>query len=213
MPHPTRTSPRRAFAATGAALLLVGGLAACGSDSGGSSGTATTTTTAATTTSAGPITLTDGWVRSKEATPGATGMAADMSMTGVFGMLANTTGQEITITGGSTSAAPKVEMHETVRNAAGEMVMQERQGGFVLPANSTFELKPGGNHIMLMDMTAMPKIGTDVELTLNTSAGDVVLTIPVRNFAGGDEKYMPAGGGTSAPAGSGKPSMSGAAHS
>ena len=86
-----------------------------------------------------------------------------MSMTGVFGTLTNTTDKEVTITGGSSPVAGMVEVHETVKNDAGVMVMQPKAGGFVIPAKGTLELKPGGNHIMLMKMSAMPKIGTSVE--------------------------------------------------
>jgi hypothetical protein len=54
---------------------------------------------------------------------------------------------------------------------------------------------------MLMAMPSMLKIGTTVDVTLKTSAGVVTLSaIPVRNFAGGDEKYLPASGSPSASA-------------
>ena len=32
----------------------------------------------------------------------------------------------------------------------GAMVMSEKPGGFVIPAKGSFELKPGGNHLMFM---------------------------------------------------------------
>ena len=176
-----------------AVALAVGsvGLAACASST--PAATTNTTTPAAATAAAGKLTLTDGWVRSKEVLPStATGMASDMSMTGVFGTLTNTTDQQITITGGSSPAAGLVELHETVPGSDGAMVMRPKSGGFVIPAKGTFVLKPGGNHIMLMKMSAMPKIGTTVDVTLQTSAGEVKLSsIAVRNFAGGDEKYVP----------------------
>ena len=208
MSRSTRALGARSVAASAALLVLAAGLAGCGSSS--------TTTPAATpgaSTSAakstavtdGPVTLVNGWVRSKDGVPPTTGMAGDMSMTGVFGTLTNTTDKEITITGGSSPVAGLVEVHETVKNDAGVMVMQPKAGGFVIPAKGTLELKPGGNHIMLMKMSAMPKIGTSVELTLTTSAGTAKLMIPVRNFAGGDENYVPAGGATT--------SMSGMNHS
>jgi copper(I)-binding protein len=169
------------------------GLAACS----GAASTATSTSAASTAPAAGDakLILADGWVRSKEVMPATATSAAmtDMSMTGIFGKLTNTTDQAITISGGSSPAAGMVELHETVPDSSGAMIMQPKAGGFVVPAKGTFELKPGGNHIMLMKLPSMPKIGTAVDVTLQTSAGEITLkAIPVRNFAGGDEKYVPA---------------------
>ncbi|MBK8758621.1 MAG: copper chaperone PCu(A)C [Actinomycetales bacterium] len=207
MSRSTRALGARSVAASAALLVLAAGLAGCGSSSTSApAGTTGATAAKSPAVATGPVTLVNGWVRSKDAmATTATGMAGDMSMTGVFGMLTNTTDKEITVTGGSSPVAGMVEVHETVKNAAGVMVMQPKAGGFVIPAKGTFELKPGGNHIMLMKMSGMPKIGTSVQLTLTTSAGPATLTIPVRNFAGGDENYVPAGGATT--------SMSGMTHS
>lgn len=196
-----RTAVSRTLSAASAVAML-GALAACG---GGSTpaDTATATTTVASSpadaspAAEGAVTLDDGWVRSKEQmnptmAATATVMASDMTMTGVFGTLKNNTDQEITITGGTSPAAGIVEVHETV-NVDGVMKMQAKEGGFVLPAKGTLKLEPGSNHIMLMEMAAMPKMGTTVDLTLATSQGDVKLApIPVRNFDGGDEEYVPA---------------------
>ena len=207
MSRSTRALGARSVAASAALLVLAAGLAGCGSSSTTTPAATGATASAAKSTAvaAGPVTLVNGWVRSKDGVPPTTGMAGDMSMTGVFGTLTNTTDKEVTITGGSSPVAGMVEVHETVKNDAGVMVMQPKAGGFVIPAKGTLELKPGGNHIMLMKMSAMPKIGTSVELTLTTSAGTAKLMIPVRNFAGGDENYVPAGGATT--------SMSGMNHS
>lgn len=192
---PTRrtTSRTRTLGLTAVALVAAAGLAGCSGSSSASTG-ASTAAAPSSSSAAATLTLADGWVRSKEVLPPtATGKAADPTMTGVFGTLTNPTDKDVTVTGGSSPAAGKVEMHETVAGPNGAMVMQPKQGGFVVPAKGTFVLKPGGNHIMLMELSSMPKIGTALDLTLQTSTGEVKLTaIPVRNFAGGDEKYLPA---------------------
>ena len=68
--------------------------------------------------------------------------------------------------------------------------MQEKAGGFVIPAGGTVVLQPGGNHIMLMGLTGPLRNGSAVTLALETSAGRVSLTVPVRAFAGANESYQ-----------------------
>ena len=45
-----------------------------------------------------------------------------------------------------------MQLHEVV-DKDGAMVMQQKTGGFVIPAGGMLELKPGGNHVMLMRLT------------------------------------------------------------
>lgn len=50
-----------------------------------------------------------------------------------------------------------------------------------IPAGGTVRLEPGGYHLMLMDLTEMPAVGSTVELTLTfETAGDVVVQAEVR---------------------------------
>ncbi len=198
----TRQRPGR-IAATVLTIVAAAtlGLVGCGSASSDGEAAASATTTTV-------LTLTDGWAKAVEdvtmpsstpsmstgpaptgSMPGAPGM--DGAMTAIFGTLTNTTGSTLTVTGGSAAAAGAVQLHETAKNADGQMQMQQRQGGFVIPAGATFVLQPGGNHIMLMGLTAPLKSGTMVTVTLDTSAGPVTLTVPVRTFAGANESYQP----------------------
>ena len=199
-----RSTARRlnpGVAARGAALALAAvaalGLAGCGtasSPSGG--GTASVADTAA-----APLTLSDGWVKavvsigmpaSPTASPSASstgGMSMAEPMTAMFGTLKNDTDATITVTGGSCAIAQRVELHETVINASGVSQMQQKQGGFVIPAGGTFVLKPGGNHVMLIGLTEPLKNGSTVTVDLETSAGPVPFTVPVRTFTGANETY------------------------
>jgi copper(I)-binding protein len=61
--------------------------------------------------------------------------------------------------------AARVEVHE-VLEVDGMMRMQEVDGGIPLPAGVPVELRPGGYHLMLLDMPAMLEVGATVELTL-----------------------------------------------
>lgn len=111
-------------------------------------------------------------------------------MTGVFGTIKNTTGKEILITGGSQDASSRTELHETAM-VNGSMQMRPIKDGFRIPAGGTFELKPGGNHIMVMDMTEPLPAGATLKVTLTTQDGK---KLPFEAVAwafpgGGNEPY------------------------
>ena len=73
----------------------------------------------------------------------------------------------------------------------GAMVMQPKEGGFTIPAGATFELAPGGNHIMLMSLAAPIVAGDDVTFTLILGDGSVfTFTAPAKDFTGANEEYV-----------------------
>lgn len=114
--------------------------------------------------------------------------AAD-GMSGVFGTLTNGTDDEVTLTQASSPRAGLVELHETVM-VDGQMIMRERDGGFTIPAGGSFELAPGEDHIMLMELDTALLPGEVLPMTLTFSNGDTLdLDIDVREFAGADENY------------------------
>lgn len=199
----SRLATRR-VALTCSTVLLAAGLTACGSDSPTSPGASASASSSAVPSA---LTLDDGWVKAVDApagggmsstpSPSATAssgtgdMSAMGAMSAMFGTLRNPTSADITITGGSSPVAGKVELHETVKNDAGQMQMQPKPGGFVIPAGGTFVLQPGGNHVMLMALTGSLENGASTTVTLTTSGGDVSLTVPVRAFPGAQESYVP----------------------
>jgi len=64
----------------------------------------------------------------------------------------------------SSSAVPQVELHEMSMQ---DSVMKMRQiTSLELPAGKNVELKPGGYHIMLLDLKQAIKVGDSVPLTL-----------------------------------------------
>jgi len=76
------------------------------------------------------------------------------------------------LVGASSPAAGKVELHVHV-NDNGVMRMREVPG-YDVPAKGSFELKPGGAHLMFMDLKAPFKEGTKVPVTLKfEKAGEV----------------------------------------
>ncbi len=207
--HHTLSATRRvALAAALAALTL--GAAGCGSTSA-TSGASATSGLDATSASSAPLTLENGWVKAvdvpaTDASPSMTtsgsddedemddtdhGMEMSMPMTAMFGTLHNPTDSEVTVSGGSSPVAGAVELHEVVRTDSGAMQMQPKPGGFVIAPGADHTLQPGGDHVMLLGLTESLVNGSDVTVTLQTSAGDVTLTVPVRTFAGAEESYEP----------------------
>jgi len=67
------------------------------------------------------------------------------------------------------------------------MVMRPVDGGVEIPAGQTVELKPGGLHLMFMQVTEPFKEGQSLPVTLEfEKAGKVELTLPVKSATGGD---------------------------
>lgn len=96
----------------------------------------------------------DGWVR--QSVPGQSGTGAFMKLTAPTGMK---------LVGISTPAAGIAEVHE-MKMEGDTMKMRELTGGLDLPAGQTVELKPGGYHVMMMDLKGPLAKGASVPMTL-----------------------------------------------
>lgn len=80
--------------------------------------------------------------------------------------------------------ASSVEFHEMKMNGT-VMEMRELQGGIAVPARSTVELKPGGYHVMFMNVAKPFKEGEMVKATLVfEKAGPVDVEFAVGPVAG-----------------------------
>jgi len=83
----------------------------------------------------------------------------------------------------SSPAAGKVELHVHV-NEGGVMKMREVPG-YDVPAKGSFELKPGGAHLMFMNLKAPFKEGDKVPVTLKfEKAGEVKAEFQVGGLGG-----------------------------
>ena len=83
--------------------------------------------------------------------------------TGVF---MNITAKDgLKLVGGSSPVAGVTQVHE-MKMDAGVMKMAEVKGGLDLPAGKMVELKPGGYHVMLMDLKQPLERDSTVPLTL-----------------------------------------------
>jgi copper(I)-binding protein len=82
------------------------------------------------------------------------------------------------IVGASSPLAAKVEMHVTTRE--GDVMKMRAATSFEIPARGTFELKPGGAHLMLMGLRQPLQKGDRVPLTLKLESGGVLaVELPV----------------------------------
>lgn len=125
------------------------------------------------------VTIEDAWVKS-----------ADEGMSAAFGRLENSSDSDVTVVSVTSDASSMLELHETVENEAGEMVMREIEGGFVIPAGTEFALEPGANHIMLMDLTDPLHAGDEATFTLTFSDDSTYeFTAPVKDYSGANENY------------------------
>jgi copper(I)-binding protein len=75
-------------------------------------------------------------------------------------------------------AAEKVETHVTVKE--GDIFRMREVKGYDIPAGGALELKPGGSHLMLVNVRAPLKEGDKVPLTLRFEhAGEVKTELTV----------------------------------
>lgn len=166
------------------ALALTTVLGACGSDeattSGSDSSGSSSTSDSASATEAESLTMTDPWVKS-----------AEDGMTAAFGTLVNTGDRDVTIVSAETDVTDVMELHETVQNDDGAMAMQEKDGGFVVPAGGEHELAPGGDHLMIMDLLRPVEPGEALTVTLTFADGSTTdVEATVKEFTGADEDYQ-----------------------
>ena len=123
-------------------------------------------------------TVKDPWVR---------GTVAQQKVTGAFMRITSTTGGKLMSI--STPSAGVVEIHEMTM-AGSTMQMRALPAGLDLPAGKAVDLKPGGYHLMLMDLKAPLRAGDTVALTLVVEAKDgqketLVVKAPVKALGAG----------------------------
>lgn len=104
----------------------------------------------------GAITVTAPWTR---ATPDGAKVA------GGYLTVTNSGSESDFLTGGSFPLAGRFEMHE-MSMAGGTMTMREVAGGIEIKPGATVELKPGGYHLMFMDLREKVATGQPIKGTL-----------------------------------------------
>ncbi len=95
-----------------------------------------------------------------------------------FMLLKNAGGVAERVVGAASPVAGRVEMHVTTRE--GDVMRMRQVESLEIPAGGSFELKPGGTHLMLMGLRRPLAQGERVPLTLkleNGGALQVELTV------------------------------------
>ncbi len=91
------------------------------------------------------------------------------SKVGAGFMLLRNAGAADRVVGASSPVAGRVEMHVTLRE--GDVMKMRQVQAFEVPANGSFELKPGGAHLMLVDLKGALAKGERLPLTLQLEKG------------------------------------------
>jgi periplasmic copper chaperone A len=101
------------------------------------------------------IKIIDPWMR----------VGAEGKATGLFFKIENNSDKADTLYKAEFDLAGKVEIHETY-DAGNDMMGMREVEMIVIPAKSTFELKPGSYHVMLMKLKQDIKKGDEGKITL-----------------------------------------------
>ncbi|WP_424929914.1 copper chaperone PCu(A)C [Amaricoccus tamworthensis] len=136
---------------------------------------------------AGPIEVTGGFSRAT---------LPNAPVGGGFMTITNTGTEDDTLIAATSPVSGITEIHE-MKMDGDVMKMRELENGLTIPAGETVELKPGGFHIMFMDLNTPLEEGETVNVTLTfEKAGDVdiPLAIGAINADGGHDHH---GGGHS----------------
>jgi periplasmic copper chaperone A len=104
-------------------------------------------------------TVKDPWVRST---------VPQQMATGMFGQITSAKGGKLV--SASSPVAGVVEVHEMAMD--GNVMKMRAVPSLDLPAGKAVELKPGGYHVMLMDLKQPLKAGDTVAVTLVVEAAD-----------------------------------------
>ncbi len=142
------------LAIIGVVLMSAVALAACGGSSSGGSG----------------ITVSDAWVR--------TPPLADQP--GAAYLVIQNNGAADKLLSVTSDVAHMIELHQSMES--GGMMSMSPVPNIPIPANGQVELKPGGFHMMLMNLTRPLTTGDKVQFTLNfETAGKILVTADVRD--------------------------------
>jgi copper(I)-binding protein len=104
-------------------------------------------------------TVKDAWVR---------GTVAGQKATGMFGQISSAAGGRLV--SASSPVAGIVEIHEMVMD--GSVMKMRALPALELPAGKMVDLKPGGHHVMMMELKKELKAGDTVPLTLVIEGAD-----------------------------------------
>jgi len=118
--------------------------------------------------------------------------ASPMARSGAAFMILHNDGEtDDRLIAAASGIAKRVELHTHKDLGDGVMKMMEVEDGFVIPAGGSHTLARGGDHVMLMGLSAPMAEGGSITVTLRFErAGERTVEIPV------DLMRRPGGGGS-----------------
>ncbi|MGB2079288.1 MAG: copper chaperone PCu(A)C [Vibrio sp.] len=118
----------------------------------------------------------------RETPPNATNSAAFMTLT-------NTSDKQIELVKANTQVANSTELHTVEMK---DDVMKMRQvAQIMIPAEQSLTLKPGGFHVMLLDLKQPLKTGETIHLSLTLANGESqTFEVPVKKVMSGMKHKM-----------------------
>ena len=100
----------------------------------------------------------------------------------------NKSAQPDRLVGGSSPVAAKVQTHLNIKD--GDILRMREVKGYDIPAKGSFELKPSGAHLMLVDLKGPLKGGDKVPVVLKfAKSGEVKVEFEVRPLSGGSPEH------------------------
>ena len=116
------------------------------------------------------VEVSDAWMRATA--PGQKTAAGYM-------IIRNKSAQPERLVGGSSQAAAKLETHVSIKD--GDIMRMREVKSYDIPAKGSFELKPNGSHLMLVDLKRPLKEGDKVPVVLKfEKSGEVKVDFEVR---------------------------------
>jgi len=125
------------------------------------------------------IQVVDAWARQAPMMPPMGHMHTASGTGAVYVTLRNGGSDPDALLGATSDAAEQAELHETLRE--GDVMRMRPVANLEVPAGGVLEMKPGGIHIMLINLKRALRPGDRVPVTLTfTHAAPVSLEVPVR---------------------------------
>jgi len=117
-----------------------------------------------------PVKVEDAWVRA---------VPPSLGDTAAFMRLENTGDTPLLLTGGTTTIAGMAMLMKTTRKTVQgvEVLGMGPLDSIEIPPHSEHVLKPGGDHLMIMNLTSHPRPGDIVAVTLRFEPGHRTVTV------------------------------------
>jgi copper(I)-binding protein len=127
----------------------------------------------------GQVEVSDAWMRATA--PGQKTAAGYMT-------IRNKSAQPERLVGGSSQAAAKLETHVSIQD--GDIMRMREVKAYDIPAKGSFELKPNGSHLMLVDLKRPLKEGDKVPVVLKfEKSGEVKVDFEVRPLVSAHKEH------------------------